>query len=200
MVEDVAVLTLRGDIDSRSQQQMDDTLKDLEGRQIYKVVLDLSSIRFMGNQMLGLLVSHMKELRAGYGNIKLVNPQKTVVQYLKQNRLFEIFEIYSTRAEAIRSFHQDQPGAPPSQSQSAAEPAQPVSDAPSPSKQDSQEHENVTPVIREETDSQLGRQFETGEVLFVNSCMLATLIKMLESRGVLSKEEANDLLSHASGE
>lgn len=180
MMGNVAILTLSGDIDSRSNQHVDQAIREVTSAGIYKVVMDVAGMRFMGNQLISKLVSNLKELRAGGGDIKLVNPQRAVAQYLKQNRLFEIFDIFSSRIEAVRSF------ASPEDADSKAN-AEPVIQ--------SSDKTGSTVTAMPSATAQLNKNhFETGEVLYANSCMLATLIRMLESKNIISPEEANELI------
>ena len=116
------------------------------------------------------------------------------LQYLKKNRLFELFEIYSARAEAVQSYTPAQPKTPPPP-------------APSPEKEKT---EASSPVIHDVTDERsdpktpstkdsialLGEQFKTGEILYANSCILAALIKVLESKDLLTANEASELMEY----
>ncbi len=183
LVDDVAVLILSGELDSRGNAQLEKILRDLAAKNIFKVVLDISNIRFIGSHTVSMLISNMKEMRAGGGNIKLLNPQKTVLQYLKQNRMIEFFDVYRTRWEAVASYTQKSSTSSPNSKGS-----QPSS----------QPTDNLIPTIsKTETGESIESRFETGEVLYTNSCMLASLIKTLQSKGLLTSEEANELLSDA---
>ncbi|MBZ0256340.1 STAS domain-containing protein [bacterium] len=220
-VGDVAVLSMSGDMDSRSNQLLDKNLKLLIQNNIFKVILDVSMLRFIGNQTISVLISNMKEMRAAGGNIKFLNPQRSVIDYLKQNRIFEIFEIYSSRAEAVKSYADVKTTVP-----AASKPAQdaPPPEAPSAPGQPAQERQSAaqrssyivnhskkeTPKTPAETASaaappkprsasevqDMKHRFETDEIIYANSCMLVTLIKVLESKGILETDEAAGLLDH----
>ena len=186
---DVALFSLLGELDSRGHQQLDKSLKEAINERVFKIVLDLSQIRFMGQQTISLLLSHMKELRANGGDVRFLNPQRPLMQYLKQNRVVELFRVFSTRSEAVDSFKVNNPNdlLPVKESSDSMggeifiyKPAEP---SPSP---------DVTPSIKSDIKS----RFETGEILYANSCMLATLIKMLEMKGMLSPDEAGDLMDY----
>ena len=174
-IEDVNVLVLTGELDTRGNLVLDKVLKDLAQTGSYKAVLDLTAIRFMGNQTISILLSNLKEYRAGKGNIKMLNPQRTVFQYLKSHPMYELFQIYSSKTEAVMSFAKDIP----------------------PGK--------VTVEIKSQTvdkepaalpkEENLESKFATGEILFANSCMLATLIKTLEQKGILTSQEVFELLN-----
>lgn len=177
------MLDLNGELDSRGTIQLDKTLKELVQARHYWVVLDISAIRFLGNQTLSVLLSHLKECRAGGGDIKILSPQRNVLHYLKSNPMFELFEMYSSRTEAIASFPA---GPPPVNVDSSATPSPPAK-PPSPP----------------ENPEAIETRFATGEILYGNSCMLVTLIKSLEQKGILTSEEASSLIHtdiHAKGE
>lgn len=178
---DVAVLSLLGELDSRGHQHLDKALKDIIDGRIFRVVLDLSLIRFMGQQTLSLLLSHMKELRANGGDIRFLNPQRPLMQYLKQSRVIELFQVFSTRSEAVDSFKTNNP----TEQSPVKEPGVSAGDKLPEASTDSFD---IAPSVKS--------RFETGEILYANSCMLATLIKLLETKGMLSQEEAGDLMDY----
>lgn len=210
-VGDVAVLAMSGDMDSRSNQLLDKNLKLLIQNNIFKVILDVSMLRFIGNQTISVLISNMKEMRAAGGSIKFLNPQRSVIDYLKQNRIFEIFEIYSSRTEALKSYADVKtttPAAKPGPASSASQSA-PAAERPSAadrsgyivnnSKQASLEKPAETPTPKPISASEtqdIKHRFETDEIIYANSCMLVTLIKVLESKGILESDEAAGLLDH----
>ncbi len=204
-IHDVAIININGELDSRGNQMLDKTLKDLAAAGHYKVIIDLSSIRFVGSQTVSLLVSNLKEIRAGGGNIKFLNPQRAVMQYLKSNRIIELFQCYSTKNDAVLSYESSggkqsvQPGpassAKPAQRHSTASPAktnpaprpEPKPAPPPPPKEGKS---GISPTL------QLSENLQAGEILYANSCILASLVKSLEKKGILSSKEAADLLSY----
>lgn len=187
----VAIMRIVGEFDSRSNTQIDTAIKDLSYTGSNFIVIDLAMVRFMGIQTLNVIISNLKEVRAGGGDIRFLNPHKRVVDYLKQNRLFEIFQIFTTRREAVESF------GPPEEKKSARDRVQVDKDA---------------SVISDESSSASGSSsgagaaaspesqvdFESGSVLFANSCMIASTIHLLKNKGVLTEEEADTLLGYDS--
>ena len=232
-VGDVAVLSMSGDMDSRSNQLLDKNLKLLIQSGIYKVILDVSMLRFIGNQTISVLISNMKEMRAAGGNIKFLNPQRMVVEYLKQNRIFEIFDIYSSRAEALKSYadvvilpQKKEPKPPENNNpadaaktetaapaaQDACLPGQPAPARPSASERSAYIVTNKRPAEPEQPAAEakpkpkpisagqaqaIKNRFETDEIIYANSCMLVTLIKILETKAILTAEEAAGLLQRS---
>lgn len=218
MMGDVAVLAMSGDMDSRSNQQLDKTLKTLIAEGSNKVVLDVSSLRFIGNQTISILISNLKEMRAGGGNIKFLNPQRQVVDYLKQNRIFEIFDIYSSRTEAVESFRKESEARASSASapnedanadkNASASAGSGSSGAKSvqiggsrPSAAERSKSASTAPAKAPATEpsalssAEIKQRIESDEVLYANNCMLVTLIRLLEKKGCIESDEAADLLN-----
>ncbi len=187
---DVALLSLVGELDGRGHQQLDKALKDLIDTRIYKIIVDLSLVRFMGQQTISLLLSHMKELRANGGDIRFLTPQRALLLYLKQNRVMELFQIFSTRAEALESYKKS--GTP---ELSGVKKNEEIVTDPLPIPFPENPDISSTAPLPEK-DSSMKSRFETGEILYANSCMLATLIKLLESKGMLTSEEASELMDY----
>jgi anti-anti-sigma factor len=192
LFDEVVVLSLSGEMDSRGHQQLDRSIKDLIDSRVFKVILDLCSIRFMGQQTISLLISHMKELRANGGDIRFLNPQRALMLYLKQNRVIELFKVYSTRAEAVDSFKTKIENTSETTQNKSAQDSKPSNTT------DSAKSDLVSDDKSAAIGSSVKSRFETGEILYANSCMLATLIKMLESQDVISSEEASELMNYES--
>ncbi len=188
-VDDITVLTLTGELDSRGNQLLDKELKELTREGRYKIILDIAAIRFLGSQTLSLLLANLKEVRAGGGNIKILNAQRAVLQYLKSNRIIELFEFFVSRAEAINSYLKTERTS--SESTSSRQPPLNASNI-----VEKTASETITPTIQPSEDA--ANRFETGEILYANSCMLATLIKLLETKGVLTAAEASELMNYES--
>lgn len=205
-VHDVVIISINGELDSRGNQLLDKTIKDLGAKGFFKLVIDLSTIRFVGSQTVSLLVSNLKEIRAGGGNIKFLSPQRAVMQYLKNNRIIELFECYSSKNDAVLSYDSGAKEpltsatprpAQPSKTQSASAVQKPSSSArPEPAAAAPPPVANPTSAIS--NVSQLGENLQAGEVLYANSCILATIVKTLEKKGILTAKEAEDLLNYES--
>lgn len=161
----VTVLALAGELDSRGNQQLDRAIKEQIQASRFNLILDLTAIRFVGNQTVSLLVSNLKEIRSGGGDIKLLNLQKPVLSYLKQNRIAELFSIHTTRAEALRAFN-------------PAEPAE----------------AGAAGTSRGPGRGGIEALFRSGDLIHGNNGMLAALINLLGEKGVLNPDETRELL------
>lgn len=69
-----------------------------------KVVLDLSRVQFMDSSGLGAMLSCLRQLNARNGDLKLCGMSKQVRGAFELVRLHRIFDIHSSRAEAVLAF------------------------------------------------------------------------------------------------
>jgi anti-sigma B factor antagonist len=69
-----------------------------------KLVIDLSRLRFVDSSGLGALLSCLRQLTAKGGDLKLCGMQKQVRAVFELVRMHRIFDIYTTREEAVRAF------------------------------------------------------------------------------------------------
>jgi len=68
------------------------------------LVVDLETVRFVDSSGLGSLVSGFKNASARNGNLKLCSLQPQVKSMFELTRLHRVFEIFTTKDEALASF------------------------------------------------------------------------------------------------
>lgn len=69
-----------------------------------KLLIDMSRCVFMSSVALGVLVSLTAKVHAVHGLVVLCSPTKEVAALLEITKLSSIYEIFSTRQEALSSF------------------------------------------------------------------------------------------------
>ena len=69
-----------------------------------KIVLDLSRLRFSDSSGLGAFISCLRKVNANGGDLKLCAMSDRVRALFELVQLQRVFDIYSTREEAVRSF------------------------------------------------------------------------------------------------
>ena len=69
-----------------------------------KLVLDLSHVRFVDSSGLGAFISCLRQLRGRGGDLKLAGMSKQVRAVFELVRMHRVFDILSTRDEAVRAF------------------------------------------------------------------------------------------------
>jgi anti-sigma B factor antagonist len=69
-----------------------------------KLVFDLSRLRFVDSSGLGAFISCLRALNAKGGDVKLCGMSKQVRAVFELVRMHRIFDIYSTKEEAVHAF------------------------------------------------------------------------------------------------
>ena len=69
-----------------------------------RLVIDFSRLRFIDSSGLGAVLSCLRQLSAKGGDLKLCCMSKQVRAAFELVRMHRIFDIYSTREEAVRAF------------------------------------------------------------------------------------------------
>ena len=69
-----------------------------------KVVIDLSSVRFVDSSGLGAMLSCLRQMTAKGGDLKLSGMSKQVRATFELVRMHRIFDIFDTSEEAMLSF------------------------------------------------------------------------------------------------
>jgi anti-sigma B factor antagonist len=69
-----------------------------------KVIFDLSNLKFVDSSGLGAMLSCLRQLNAGGGDLKLCGMIKPVRALFELVRMHRVFEIFNTREEALRSY------------------------------------------------------------------------------------------------
>lgn len=71
-----------------------------------RLVADLSHVETIDTAGIRALLALLKQVNAEGGELKLCNLNRRVQAFLIMVRLHRVFEVYATKAEAIRSFGQ----------------------------------------------------------------------------------------------
>ena len=69
-----------------------------------KLILDLSGITFIDSSGFGVFLSIMKTANNNYGQFKISNINEEVMELFKLLQLHNVFEIYNTKEDALKSF------------------------------------------------------------------------------------------------
>ncbi len=69
-----------------------------------KLVLDLSGITFIDSSGFGAFLSIMKTANNNFGYFKICNISEEVMELFKLLQLHNVFEIYNTKEDALKSF------------------------------------------------------------------------------------------------
>jgi anti-sigma B factor antagonist len=105
-VEDVAIVVpLADSLDASSSKEFKREVGPVITASS-KVALDMSHLKFIDSSGLGAILSCLRQLNAGGGDLKLFAVTKPVRSLLELVRMHRIFDICNTRDEAVAAFRQ----------------------------------------------------------------------------------------------
>jgi len=79
-------------------------IKSLYNKPNTKLILDLTGIDFVDSTGFGVFLSIMKTANNNYGFFRICNISDGVMELFKLLQLHNVFEIYKTREDALKSF------------------------------------------------------------------------------------------------
>ena len=103
-LDGVTVVTASHELDARNSQKVKDEFKELINAGRSKIVVDLSSLGFIDSSGLGALVTALKTARQAGGDVRLCGLTTPVRSIFELTRLFRVFDIFDSRADALRDF------------------------------------------------------------------------------------------------
>ena len=101
---DVLLIELNeGNLDASNAREFRDSIQ-LMMRERTRVVLDMAGVKFVDSSGLGALISCLRLLNGREGDFRLCAMSKPVRALIELMRIDRVFNIHTTREEAIRSF------------------------------------------------------------------------------------------------
>jgi anti-sigma B factor antagonist len=100
----VTLFEISGRIDSTNAVELGDALTIAIDAGRSQIVLDLSNVEYMSSAGLRELVTALKKVKKGTGDLRLASPSDRVREVLELAGLDSIFEIYASQVEAVGSF------------------------------------------------------------------------------------------------
>lgn len=101
--QSVAVVSAVGDIDIQWAPELTSALDEAIDGGSELVVVDLAEVSFLDSSALGALVGASKRALAADGMVVVVAAQERVLKLFRITRLTELFPIYSSIDDALRS-------------------------------------------------------------------------------------------------
>lgn len=102
--EEICVMSLDGTLNARSADQVKDAFREVAGKGIRQVILDLGEVPFIDSSGLAALVSGLKTLNENDGSLKLAALQSQADLLFKLTMFDKVFEIFSDVDTAAQSF------------------------------------------------------------------------------------------------
>lgn len=86
-------------------ERMDRTLDNLLSQGKKNIIVDLGGVNILNSSGMGILISGYSKVRDNGGLLKLANITNKIQGLLSITKLNQIFEIYTTADEAVKSFN-----------------------------------------------------------------------------------------------
>ena len=104
-VDDICYFTLVGDIDSLSAGLIKEKIQSQVEAHCYKLIIDLTQVKFMDSAGLGVLVSGLKVCNKNGGDLVLVGLSENVRELFRITRLDTVFKLFPDRQSATEAFN-----------------------------------------------------------------------------------------------
>ncbi len=102
--DDVAILTMSGEIDLYNAPQIRDTINDLIAQGKYKVVINLASVSYIDSSGIGALISSLSNLKRHQGGMKIAHVTGSVRKVFELTKLSSFFDIFDSEMQATSAF------------------------------------------------------------------------------------------------
>jgi anti-sigma B factor antagonist len=97
----VPVLAINGEIDLSKAPDLRERLAKIASAGATLAIVDLTEVTFLDSTALGVLVSGLKKMRAGGGDLRLVVTRPNLVKVFEITGLLDLFPLFLTRSEAV---------------------------------------------------------------------------------------------------
>jgi anti-sigma B factor antagonist len=104
-VGDVTVVDAVGRITlGEGSSALRDTIRELVGKGQKRILLNLEEVSYIDSSGIGELVSAFTTVTNQGGQLKLLSLTKRVKDLLQITKLYTVFDVHETEANAVRSF------------------------------------------------------------------------------------------------
>ena len=103
-INDIDVLKLKGRLEASSAKIIKDRVNSLAKQKRVNIVIEMGDIDFIDSSGLGSLVSCLRSVKKGGGDIKVASLQDHVRAIFELTRLHRIFQIFDDSDTASKSF------------------------------------------------------------------------------------------------
>ena len=102
--DDVQIIEIKGELDAFVAPKIKETLSKLIENEVNKYIFDFKGLIHINSLAMGILRGKLQVVREMGGDIKIINLNKHIQTIFETIGLDEIFEIYKTEEEALKSF------------------------------------------------------------------------------------------------
>ena len=107
--KEVSEIRVDGVIDTLTAGELEEVLDSLLKRDRFNVIVDLAGVDYISSAGWGIFISHIKEVRANGGDIKLANMISNVYEIYELLEFDNVLTAYVSVDEARDAFQADMP-------------------------------------------------------------------------------------------
>ena len=100
----VAVLTLKGTIETTNASGLEETLARIMDERCYRIVVDLAGVTYISSAGWGIFISEIKRIRRNGGDIKLAAMSPEVREVFDLLEFGNILKPFERTSDALRDF------------------------------------------------------------------------------------------------
>ncbi len=104
----VALLTLRGTIETTNASGLEETLERIINDRCYRIVVDLGAVTYISSAGWGIFISEIKRIRRNGGDIKLAAMSPEVREVFELLEFNSILSPFDRKVDAIKDFEAKQ--------------------------------------------------------------------------------------------
>lgn len=102
MAGKICLVTLDGILNNETSEMLSNAFDDIMKGRIWKFVVDLSGVSYMGSPGIGLFISLLDILESNKGTIVFISPQANVMEVFKMFKLSTFYSITDSLPAAIK--------------------------------------------------------------------------------------------------
>ncbi len=101
---EVSEIRVDGVIDTLTATELEQVIDSLLRRGRFKIVMDLAGVDYISSAGWGIFISHIKDVRANEGDIKLANMVPDVYEIFELLEFDKVLHVYTSVDEAVQTF------------------------------------------------------------------------------------------------
>ncbi|MCW8133807.1 MAG: STAS domain-containing protein [Planctomycetota bacterium] len=100
----VTLVHVAGYLDAHTYEQLEETIAELFGKNLYKIVVDLAKVEYISSAGAGVFIGALSEAQEHGGNIVLMSPTSNVREVFDLLGLTQIFQVVDDQKAALAAF------------------------------------------------------------------------------------------------
>ena len=102
--QDVSQVRVDGVVDTLTAGELEEVMASLLKRNRYKIVIDLAGVDYISSAGWGIFISHIKDVRANGGDIRLANMIPDVYEIFELLEFDNVLQAHGSIEDAVESF------------------------------------------------------------------------------------------------